>query len=186
MNQHSTFDERAPLCCNLHLHTLTVVFPPVHSWFLVFAGTPRTPLHPYLLGLLFSSTFIINKEMLFVICQPPSRFFSCYYLSYRVQGSHCSTGTDRSAVLLPSTLLPSSAGRGRGLYGLPHLCTSAYRALTADRSAAAQHTAAFCWAGSWTTGYLISVRGTYVCLPPHLSLRLNFQRHSVHSLVLRR
>ncbi len=44
LNQHSTFDEQAPLSCNLHLHTLTVVSPPVHPWFL---PTPRTPLHPY-------------------------------------------------------------------------------------------------------------------------------------------
>jgi len=93
-------------------------------------------------------------------------------------------------VLLPSTLLPSSAGRGRGLR-TGYLITVRRRVQgshcsTGTDLSAAQHTAAFCWSGSWTTGYLISVRSTYVCLPPDLSLRLNFQRYSVHSLVLRR
>ena len=48
-------------------------------------------------------------------------------LSYGVQGSHCSTGTDRSAA--QHTAAPSSAGQVVD-YGQPHLCTWAYRALT--------------------------------------------------------
>ncbi len=32
-----SFDERAPLSCILHFHTLTVVFPPVHPYTLTLA-----------------------------------------------------------------------------------------------------------------------------------------------------
>jgi hypothetical protein len=54
-----------------------------------------------------------------VICQPPSRFFSCYHLSYGVQGSHCSIGTDRSAAQHAAACW---LGGVMG-YGLPHLST---------------------------------------------------------------
>ncbi len=74
-------------------------------------------------------------------------------------------------------------------YGLPHLCTSAYRALTVAQAQIVllpNTLLPSTGRGRGLAGYLISVRSMYVCLPPHLSLRLNFQRYSVHSLVLRR
>ena len=55
-------------------------------------------------------------------------------------------------------------------YGLPHLCTSAYRALTVAQAQIVLLPSTLlpsAGRGRGLAGYLISVRSTYVCLPPH-------------------